>query len=376
VTGNKRHRNSCGSAGVQSGVVATFHVAIILFVLSALLPVYAQQNGISKNGSYNISGDNVYAETDDSGTRHLKADGNVHLTYVTADSTWQLSADAIEYVEKTENKIVIVQTAEASGNVEIAGPGIAVTTPGNVSVDILAGKLVCDGDSIHATFENGEITTSHLEITMVVTPEGKQQYTVDTSVHTTGSYTLTKEYLPGVVASGNSQSSLFGALDFDFAEINLDTTRTTLLIVDGDPVRLDCPEPSVITSASNKLTLPSCGITFNPTVLSGADGVQIDIGEAEVVIKAGSFRFSYPPEGGMYMELSCSPTAPSGTDNAVDPAVCMPDRVTITHGTAVFYADVLTVRVTKDGAKRVEASGNTKLETTMGELMQSGDGGK
>jgi hypothetical protein len=73
----------------------------------------------------------------------------------------------------------------------------------------------------------------------------------------------------------------------------------------------------------------------------------------------------------MYMELSCGPTAPSSPDDSVNPAFCLPDRVTITHGTSIFYADVLTVRVSKEGAKRVEASGSTKLETTMGELMQN-----
>jgi hypothetical protein len=213
VTENNRHIRPSGSAGFQPALLMVARTATLLIILLFLSPAFAQQNGISKNGSYTISGDNVFGETDDAGVRHVKADGNVHLTYVTGNSTWQLSSDSIEYIEQTKDKAVVVQTADASGNVEISGPGITVTTPGNVSADILAGKLVCDGNSIHAIFENGKINTNHLEITITTTPEGRQKFIVDTSVHTTGSYILTKEYLPGVAASSNSQSSLFGALD-------------------------------------------------------------------------------------------------------------------------------------------------------------------
>ena len=351
-------------------------LAILAISALSTSSLMAQEPSLSPPAKYNLSGDNLLIENDESGGRHVRAEGNVHLVYVLGDDVWQLSAGTVDYVESTVQTEIIAQEATASGDVEISGPGITVSTPGAIDVDFLQRNLRSSTGRTTAVLRNSEITTDNLEIVQNESPSGETELTVKTSGYTNATYTLNQGTQASTRSQGVTSGGIFGSLDFDLSRISIETRRTILLVRNGEPVRLDCPDQSVITSSTNKFTLPSCSIDFNPTVLTGGDGVEIEVA-GSALVKAGSFRFGYPPEGGMFMELSCSPSAPSGQlGDQVDPSMCLPDRVTITQGDAVFYADSILLSVKPDGSRRIEARGGTRLEIAVSDLMgESGSSG-
>jgi hypothetical protein len=289
-------------------------------------------------------------QSDQSNSRFFHATGNVHLTYIAGPYTWQLSAGEVDYTETHANDVVTAQTATARNNVQVSGPGVTIATPGVVDVDFLAQHLTSEGPDITLTFEGGDITTDRLDVAQTQTSAGVTDITVKTFQHTSATYTLDKR-APTSAATSATQASVFGSLAFDFSRITLDTERTTVLVRDGKPVRLDCPDPTTIASPTNTVHMPSCSITFDPPTVTGSNGVEIGIGNATTV-HAASFVFTYPPDGGMSMDLTGDPSS----------------QVTVTNQQGTFYADEITVSLSPSGAKRIQASGHTRLEMPMGEL--------
>jgi hypothetical protein len=330
---------------------------------------FAQTPASTSPAQYTIHGDNLVIESSGSGSTHVRADGNVHLTYTLGPDSWQLSADTVEYVESTVSGEIVEQTAVAEGDVSVAGPGITAQTPGSFQLDLLARRLVSEGDTVHVTLPNGEITTGYVE--MVETfANGYSFINVQTARRTSLSYDLTKETLPSMSQASGSQS-IFGSLDFSFGHISLETDSTHLLIRDGEPIKLDSLSATTIESDTNTLTSPAFFMSFDPPTLTCSDGVEIRIGE-DVVVRTLNFNAVYPPEGGLTVDLEGKSVAPAGmTEAMIIPIFEPPDQVTIIHPAGTFYADKITFKISPEGSRRIDANGHTKLEMPMGELMQT-----
>jgi len=126
----------------------------------------------------------------------------------------------------------------------------------------------------------------------------------------------------------------------------------------GKPVKLECPEETVVTSSLNKLVLPSCEITFSPPTLRSRSGAEVNIGE-ETEITAGELTLIYPLEGGMFLELK----GRGGFEGGVCGSGCpkIPTLVTVRHVIGEFTAGSITVTISPEGDKKVTAMGGTRL---------------
>jgi hypothetical protein len=305
---------------------------------------------------YTISGDQVLIEVDESGARHLYADGNVLLSYALQNDEWTLSAAKVEFIEQLPSEgeeILPVQTAYAEGNIVLTGAQITLTAPGSITVDLIARTVVSDSDDIHLAFPDGEIETDNLAIRQ----EGAEAYMIETAERTVAQYSLSSSIFYTEVPGDTSSESFFGSLRFDFSTITMETERTQLQIAGNRPTSLICPDPAVITTSTNRLTMPSCNLGFDPPTLSGDSGAELAIGR-DTVLSAGTLLLTYPEEGGMYVEFAgCAPGDGEETG--------LPERVTITHPAGIFSAGSITVEVHEDGTSKIHASGDACFEVPL-----------
>ncbi|MFH1516170.1 MAG: hypothetical protein ABIG42_12015, partial [bacterium] len=171
-------------------------------------------------------------------------------------------------------------------------------------------------------------------------------------------------------SSGKEESSgnIFGSLRFDFSQITIDTERTSLIVVDGELVSLECPDPTYVTTAENTLTMPSCALTFNPPSLNVTEGIELLVGD-ETKVDAGSLILSYPDEGNMFVQFSGD-----ASFNPDNPEIYegMP-LVTITHPAGIFSAACITIFVHDDGTHRIEANGTACFEIPLTVLTNTVD---
>jgi len=305
---------------------------------------------------YTISGDQVLIEVDERDARHLYAEGNVLLSYTLQGDEWTLSAAKVEFTEQLASEgdqTPILQTAYAEGNIVLTGAQVTLTAPGSITVDLIARTVASDSDDIHLAFPDGEIETDSLAIRQ----EGVETYMIETAERTVAQYNLSSSIFYSQVAGDTSSESFFGSLKFDFSTITMETERTQLQIAGNRPILLVCPDPSVITTSANRLTMPSCNLGFDPPTLSGNSGAELAIGR-DTILSAGTLLLTYPEEGGMYVEFAgCAPGP--GVETG------LPERVTISHPAGIFSAGSITVEVQEDGTSRIHASGDACFEVPL-----------
>ncbi len=344
------------------------HLVVSIFIpLTLAFPLVAQDAPpATKPALYTLDGDDITIESDESGARRLQAQGNVLLTYSFDGDVWVLSAGFIEYIERSEilegQERFAEQRAVAEGNIELEGPGLSLAAPGSITVDLLAKRLESDSNDIHLVFENGELTTDKLEMRAIATEGDSNVVIVDTDERTVAVYDLGGLVNDIELPDEEEEGNLFGSLRFDFRTITVETERTRLTVEDGKPILLECLDRSVVTSASNTLTMPSFRLSFDPPTLTGTGGIDLLIGE-ETVIEAASLSITYPPDGGMYAELA-------GGVIYESPAEGVPEQVTIRNPAGTFCADRITIEVNQDGTQRISASGSAMFEIPIGDIIE------
>ena len=338
-----------------SAVFATPAVILIILVLGTLS---AAQTG--EPARYTLTGDDVLIESYE-GTQHLQARGNVLLTYSFDGESWALSARFVDFIQvEDENERPIQQIASAEGDLMLTGPDILLSAPGSMVVDILNRYLSTESPDTHLIFPGGELAADRLDIQETVMPGGVNRIHINTAERTLATYELGGEDLAKTVAQ-TSTESVFGSLDFDFSHITVETERTHLVLEDGSPVLLDCPDESVLTTAANRLTMPAFELTFDPPTLRAENGVQLEIGE-ETRVEAAALSLTYPPGGSMLVELS-------GYTRDDYPPSGVPARVVIYHPAGTFWADTISVRIDPDGCRCIAAKGHTMFEMPMGKVL-------
>jgi hypothetical protein len=328
---------------------ATFTLLFLIFI-NISSPVSPQETPAEAN-RYTLDGDNILIEVDESGARHLDAEGNVVLTYAMRNDVWTIHADTIEFVESVDDAgNPLTQTAHAQGNIVLNGNEITVTAPGVLDVDVMGRRMQSDSPDIRVQFPNGELDTEKL----VIYEESPDAVVVETSVSTEATYIFsdTSEAQPGTEAERSG--SIFSDLTFDFSRINIETESTRLEITNGEPVRLDCPDPTVVTSNDNKLKMPSSYILFNPPTLRANDGAELSIGE-NIIVHSDFLTLTYPESGGMDVVFT-GMCAVNHDDQFAN------QRVTVTHPAGTFSSDVLEITVNDDGTHRIHASGCASFE--------------
>lgn len=350
----------------------TIFIFVVIFTCSAFLirdSRSAEESLTKERTTYQLIADETQIEVAEDGSRRLTAHGNARLTYAIDNRTWQLSADSIDYIESHKDKSIISQTARAFGDIAVSGPDLIVNASGEISVDFIARQLTCSDPDTHITFPTGEMLTDHMVVSVLESNNEEPDLLISTGKRTEGNYILSHDQSVSEPQRDDKQASIFGSLVFDFAQINIKTKDTSLRIVNGEPYRLDCPGSTVISSSINKMTLPACAITFNPPVLTGSSGVKIEIGDI-ASIEAVNFSFTYPPDGGMELKLDslCNENDPALLTNTE-----LPTSVIIRYSMGTFYASGLIVKVDPDGKRYIKASGRTKLEMRLGEIIELGE---
>lgn len=322
-------------------------------------PSFAQENAAPATPPlYSIDGDEVFIESDDSGSTHFYAEGNAVLNYITDGASWTLEADVVQFVgEKNTVGRIIPLLAHAAGNISLTGPTITVTAPGSIEVNIAERWVISDSENIHLIFEDGDLITDFLEIHETILDDGVIETVVDTDIST-----IAILQLSDIISSESdniSQANIFSSLKFDFSKITIETTKIKFILVDNRPSELDCPERTIVRTDRNTLIMPVAGITFDPNTLEGPEGVELMVGE-DTKVTAGYIYLEYPPEGGMNVDfLGCPPGATLAAYSAASP------RVTITNPVGTFTASSIKVTVNPDGTNRVVASGRACFEIPM-----------
>ncbi len=315
---------------------------------------------------YTLDGDTVFIEVDDNGARHFYAEGNVVLTYYNDDDPWILTAGKIEFIEAlNESGNPFQRVAYAEEDLHLTGPGVTMTAPGRMEVDILNRTATSESEDIHIEFEGGSLTTQWVGMHEEVLINGDRATIINTDKGTVATYNLAASEMFRETEDRESTGSIFSDLTFDFAQITIETSYTILAIIDGEPAWFDCLDPTVITSENNTLVMPSCYLTFDPPTLKSETGVKLHIGE-DIEVGADFLTLEYPLSGGMSVEFIglC----------AVDPITAEPDqRVTITHPAGIFSADRLTITVNDDGTHRVHATGCASFEIPLDSFSESDD---
>lgn len=303
--------------------------------------------------SYSLDGDEVFIEGD--GVRHLHAIGHVRLNFEWDEDNWSLSAGEVEFIENLdEDGVPIQQTAYAEDDLALSGPGLTLTAPEAIKIDLIARSVQSDSPDIHIIFPGGDLITDHLEISETTDTDGQSVMNVNTAERTIVNYNLSESDIYSGMDDVDRTESVFGSLKFDFSTITMETDRTELEIVDNEPVLLECPDMTTVTTATNTLTMPSCSLGFNPPTLTGSDGVELFIGD-ETRVEAGALVLTYPPEGGMFVEFSGIPGDESQTSD-------LPERVTINNPAGTFSASCITIEVRQDGTNRIHATGSACFE--------------
>jgi hypothetical protein len=349
----------------------TFVLVALILLLNVGSSIRAQEDEASPPAQYHLTGTDVFIESLESGS-HVTAQGDVVLTYSYDHEIWTLSAGNVEFTETYETlddgtRNYTSRIAVADENIRLEGPGVSLAAPGSMTVDIINRHLVSDSEDIHLLFENGELTTDYIEITGQPTGNGNDVYLVTTDKSTTAVYNLASFQnvisLPetGDGSSTQDSGSLFGSLRFDFNIITIETTGISLTVENGNPVILECSDQSVITSASNTLTMPSFNIQFDPPALVGNDGVVLTIGE-DTEVEAAALSISYP-ESEMHVEFM-------GSVESGEPAPGLPERVTIRHTAGTFSADAITIDLNSDGTQSIHATGDATFEIPLSTIIE------
>lgn len=330
--------------------------------MAAVLPLFAQDEP-AEPAVYHLDGDDIRME----GTRfdrQIHAVGNVLFAYTIDGDNWTLSAVEVEYFEQwedleDESQVTLAQKAVATGDIELTGPGVQLTAPGSITIDLLEKHLVSDSEDIYLYFENGEVVTDSLEIRAIE----DDVIIAETDVRTVAIYSLS-DFVTNDDARSDDESNLFGSLKFDFNEITIETVRTSLRIENGEPVVLECADPSTITSATNTLTMPSFSLYFDPIMLVGNEGVDLLIGE-NTRVNAAALAISYPDHG-----MTVKILGAVVNETAVDG---LPEQVSIVHPAGTFCANSIVIEVNADGTQRIHATGCATFEIPILELLEGSE---
>ncbi|HDS30192.1 MAG TPA: hypothetical protein ENN67_04025 [Firmicutes bacterium] len=342
------------------GIARLFPIFLILSLCA-----FAQENPDESPALYSLSGDDVFIESIDDG-RRLVATGNVILAYSVNDQNWSISAGLIEFTEifqtdENGQRVYSVRTALADNNIELNGPGIFLSAPGPISVDLVNMHLVGDSGNIHLVFEHGEVSTDYLEITEMYSDDETDRFVITTDKSTRATYDLGKNVLFNHVAQNiedqtdQGTENLFGSLRFDFSIVSIETVGVSIIIENGTPVLMECAGESVVESSSNILTLPSFDIHFDPPRLEGSGGIILTIAD-DTEIEAAILSISYPPEG-MHVEFA-------GTE-----VEGLPEKVTISHSFGRFFADSISIELNADGTHRIHATGDATFEIPLSTIL-------
>jgi hypothetical protein len=266
----------------------------------------------------------------------------------------------VEFIETLdESGNPVHQVAHAEGDIFATGPDVALTAPGALTVDLVERRMQSDSSDIHFTFPGGDLTADRLEVVETVEDDQPATLFVNTARRTILNYSLSESSIYSDNGIPEPGGSVFGSLRFDFSFVAMETERTTLEIIDGEPVRLECPDPTTITTATNTLTMPSCALAFDPPSLTGDTGVELAIGE-DTRVEAASLILTYPPEGGMYVQFSGIPA--SNSESPGFESATLPERVTIYNPAGTFSAACITIEVREDGTNRIHATGSACFE--------------
>ncbi len=347
--------------------------ALILLVLMQITPVLSQEDEPETSQSrYSLDGDEINIEVtepdpesgNDQGYKHLTVIGNVILTYPGETKLWTLTSDFLYltevYTGEGSGRKVIKQEAVAEGNISISNGTITITLPGSLNVNLLERWLRCESADIHLQYPDGEIITNSLFVREIVL-DGEVMIGADTAIRTIADINLAESgVLDNLPGAGESQN-MFGNLSFDFSTIQIETTSTSLIIIDGEPVMLNCPNPTVITSDENILTIPSCRIGFDPPRLESDMGIELIMPGGSSVV-ADYITFEYPASGGLTIEFTglCI-TDPDAPDR----------RVIINHPAGTFIADSILVKVNTDGTQSIVATGCPRVEIPIDSFLPS-----
>jgi len=332
--------------------------------------------GITSPIKYNLDGDDIFIDYYETGISKFTADGNVSLMYSFDGTTWSLSADHVELTASTENNDnAIPLNAVADGNVFMTDGAMSFTTDGRIDIDFSKRLIESESESVIIEFRDGTVTTENISIQEVSEGTGDNPTTRDfiqTFGQTNATIRLADSGFLGDTALSNPSGSMFGSLTLNFSEVEIETTDSTMEMVNGDPFMISFPNRTTVMSSDNTLTMPSCEITFDPPTLKGNEGVELSVGEDTSVV-ADFLNLIYPQTGNnfMYVEFIglCSPPYPD--------IVPVPDqRVKILNPDGTFTADIITITINRDGTRRIVATGCASFEMylqNLEEIVDSGD---
>jgi len=323
------------------------------------IPVQDEITGPIK---YNLDGDDILIDYYETGISKFTADGNVSLMYTFDGTTWTLSTDHVELTASTENNDhANPLNAVADGNVFMTDGAMSFTTDGRIDIDFNKRLIESDSESVIIEFRDGTVTTENISIQEVTEGTGDNLTTMD-FIQTFGQTNATIRLADSGFLDGNAFSnttgSMFGSLTLNFSEVEIETTDSTMEMVNGDPFKISFPNQTVVMSSDNTLAMPSCEITFDPPTLKGNDGVELSVGEDTSVV-ADFLNLIYPQTGNnfMYVEFIglCSPPYPE--------IVPIPEqRVIILNPDGTFTADIITITINRDGTRRIVATGCASFE--------------
>ena len=341
------------------------------------LPVKSQENILESPRHYSIIGDEVTFDVDDQHNATFHAYGNVLLTFELGGDLWVLEAEVVEFSgELNEDDYLIPRYAHARGDINLTGPALILTAPGSIDIDITALSVsgdptdfkitalsvTTDSTDIHVIFADGELITDSLVLNEIL-ENNVSQTIVDTDIQTVATLRLTETTT--AEENGGSVGNIFASLVFDFANITVETVRTQFVLIDHQAASLDCPDPTIVRTDQNTLSMPRAHITFDPDTLEGPDGVELRVGE-DTHVNAAYLYLEYPPEGGMNLEFT---GCPPGFPLPVDPEYSFP--VTITNPVGTFSAESINVTVNLDGTLKINAIGRACFELPVGQLKDS-----
>jgi len=321
-----------------------------------------EPDSLDEPSRYTLDGTDITIDYFETGISRMTADGDVLLTYTLYETTWTLSADHVELNVVTENHDTAMPlSAVAEGNIFLTDEKVSFTADGSLKIDFMQHFIKSDSDSVYIDFENGSLVADNIEIWEFTEGDAENRVSrvvVRTFGHTNAWIQLADSGLDNNNVFASTSESMFGALTFNFSEVQIQTVDSTLEILDGDAHSLDFPNSTIVSSNENTLTMPSCGITFNPPTLKSDEGVELVVAENTSVV--ADFLTIIYPEGGaeyMYVEFTglCLPPYPEITPIA-------DQRVKITHPDGTFSADLITVTINRDGTRKVFATGCASFE--------------
>lgn len=365
---------------MKSCTIFLLAVGLLYIIVSVAPPPVKSQENVQERSTrhYSIDGDEVTFDVDDQHNATFHAYGNVLLTFEVGENLWVLEAEMVEFSgELDENDHLVPRYAHAQGDINLTGPALTLTAPGSIDIvitalsassdstdfTITALSVTTDSTDIHVIFADGELTTDSLVLNEIL-ENNVSRTIVDTDIQTVATLRLTETTT--VEENGESIGNIFSSLVFDFANITVETVRTQFILIDHQAVSLDCPDPTIVRTDQNTLSMSRAYITFDPDTLEGPDGVELLVGE-DTHVKAAYLYLEYPPEGGMKVEFN---GCPPGIPMPVDPEQAF--LVTITNPAGTFSAEIINVTVNPDGTLKINAIGRACFELPV-RLIQDSD---